>query len=102
MNNTVEKKLIEKAALKGIPIRGSMEITPLCNLNCKMCYIKHTNAEVQDLGGIRPLEFWTDMISEMKEAGVLFLGLIGGEPLIYPGSASDSPSQDSKWTSRLL
>lgn len=84
MSDTVEKLIMKKAALKEIPIKGSLELTPLCNMNCKMCYIKHTPEEVKKSGGIKPVEFWTDMIPEMKEAGVLFLGLIGGEALVYP------------------
>ena len=29
----------QKAREKGIPIGGTFELTPLCNLDCKMCYV---------------------------------------------------------------
>ena len=36
---TVSSYLDMKARKRGIPIRGMFELTPLCNLNCKMCYV---------------------------------------------------------------
>lgn len=40
----VRKFLNFKARDKGIPISGSFELTPLCNLDCKMCYV-HLNKQ---------------------------------------------------------
>ena len=28
-----------KARDRGVPISGTFELTPLCNLDCKMCYV---------------------------------------------------------------
>ena len=36
--DTAEAFLLRRAAKTGVPITGSFELTPLCNLNCKMCY----------------------------------------------------------------
>ena len=36
--------LDSKAREKGIPLQGQFELTPLCNFNCKMCYV-HLNPE---------------------------------------------------------
>lgn len=37
-----EKYLNEKAREKGIPYAGIFELTPRCNLDCKMCYVHLT------------------------------------------------------------
>ena len=42
--DAVRKYMNFKAREKGIPISGSFELTPLCNLDCKMCYV-HLNRE---------------------------------------------------------
>ena len=31
--------LEDKARVTATPINGQFELTPLCNLNCKMCYV---------------------------------------------------------------
>ena len=36
-----------KARDKAIPISGSFELTPLCNLDCKMCYVRLSALEQQ-------------------------------------------------------
>ena len=33
-----------KARKPGVPIHGQFELTPLCNLSCKMCYV-HLSAD---------------------------------------------------------
>ena len=38
--DTAEAFLLRRAAKTGVPITGSFELTPLCNLNCKMCYVR--------------------------------------------------------------
>lgn len=35
--NTVERMLIHKAASVKSPANGSIELLPLCNMNCDMC-----------------------------------------------------------------
>ena len=36
----IKRFLMNKAAIKKIPLNGSFELTPLCNMNCRMCYIR--------------------------------------------------------------
>ena len=40
----VEPRLVEyfhrKAQITKTPISGTFELSPLCNMDCKMCYIK--------------------------------------------------------------
>ena len=82
--NTVEKKLMRMANENRIPINGSIELLPLCNMNCDMCYVRLSNEEMKAQGRLRTADEWIDIGKQMKEAGVLFLLLTGGEPLLYP------------------
>ena len=38
--STAEAALFARAAAGQIPINGSLELTPLCNMNCDMCYVR--------------------------------------------------------------
>ena len=39
---------------------------------------------VEEQGGLRTAEEWLDLARQMKDAGVLFLLLTGGEVFLYP------------------
>lgn len=84
MANDLENYLVKKSAQSGMPIRATLELTPLCNMNCEMCYIRHSAEEVRAQGGIRELNDWESLIPELKDLGVLFVSLIGGEPFLVP------------------
>ena len=73
-----------KARERGIPIKGQIELTPLCNFDCKMCY---THLSPEQLGGRRLLTAaeWKRLIDEAVEAGLMSVNLTGGECLTYPG-----------------
>lgn len=81
---TAEKRILSRAAQRQIPVNGSMELLPLCNMNCQMCYIRLNKKEVEEQGGLPDVEEWVQLGREMAEAGVLFLLLTGGEPLLFP------------------
>lgn len=82
--STVERALMMHARMQKSPINGSLELLPLCNLNCKMCYVRLSKSEMEAQGRLRTWEEWLDVARQMKENGVLFLLLTGGEPLMYP------------------
>lgn len=82
---TVERMLIEQAKAARVPINGSIELLPLCNMNCDMCYVRLSREEMENLGCLRTVEEWLSLAEQMKHAGTLFLLLTGGEPLLYPG-----------------
>lgn len=82
--NGVERALIERAREQKAPVNGSIELLPLCNMNCDMCYVRMSREEMEKRGRLRTLAEWTDLGRQMAEAGVLFLLLTGGEPLLYP------------------
>lgn len=82
--DTLEKNMIKYAAAKSVPINGSFELLPLCNMNCKMCYVRLSREEMEQKGRLRTAEEWLSLAEQMQKAGTLFLLLTGGEPLMYP------------------
>ena len=80
----LEKYIGLKAREKGIPISGKFELTPLCNFDCKMCYV-HLNAEQLKKRSVLPVDTWKDLMRQAWEAGMLTATLSGGECLAYPG-----------------
>lgn len=81
---TIERKLFDKSSQTHTPIYGILELLPLCNLNCDMCYVRLSKEEMEKQGRLRTVEEWLSLAQEMKKAGTLFLLLTGGEPLLYP------------------
>lgn len=86
INIPVEPPITEylhtKAANLHMPLNGTFELTPLCNMDCKMCYI-HIDREKQE--AIRPLRTaaeWISLAEEAKKHGMLYLLLTGGEPFL--------------------
>jgi len=77
-----EMSLAERAAVKHIPLGGIFELTPRCNLRCKMCYAKLDNHEMDKTGRERTAKEWISLAEEAIAAGTLNLLLTGGEPFI--------------------
>lgn len=82
--STVERQLLKQASAKRIPINGSLELLPLCNMNCDMCYVRLSSSEMERIGRLRTVNEWLMLGRQMQKSGVLFLLLTGGEPLLYP------------------
>ena len=81
---TNEKRILLRGMRVQRPVTGSLELLPICNMYCDMCYIRMGRAEVETQGGLHPADEWIRLGREMAEAGVLFLLLTGGEPLLFP------------------
>ena len=81
----LSKYLFSKASKSKVPLSGALEISPLCNMDCKMCYIKMTKDEMRGVGKERSVEDWIKLAEEAKKSGTLFLLLTGGEPFLHPG-----------------
>lgn len=84
MNIDMTRMMYADAADKGVPLGGTFELTPLCNMNCKMCYIRISKEEMEKQGRLLTAEEWLSLARQAKEKGMLFLLLTGGEPLLYP------------------
>lgn len=81
----LEQRLFAKASANRLPIYGNLELTPLCNMNCDMCFVRLSPSELKTLGRLRTVDEYVRLAEEMRQVGVLFLQLTGGEPLTYPG-----------------
>ena len=76
--------LERKARKEGVPINGQFELTPLCNLSCKMCYVHLTKSQLQGQS-LLTAEQWKDLMHQAFTAGMFQATLTGGECLTYPG-----------------
>lgn len=80
----ISERLWKIAGQKGIPIIGAFELLPLCNLHCKMCYVRKEKSYVLQQGGLQNGEFWLRTAGQALEEGMLYPLLTGGEPLLHP------------------
>lgn len=76
-----------QARAAGIPAFGTFEITPLCNFDCKMCYVHLSPARMRELGRLRTADEWVDLARQARDLGTIWLTLTGGEVL----TCSDFP-----------
>ena len=84
MNNLTDF-LYRKATTMKIPLSGTFELSPVCNFSCKMCYVRKTMKEVKEHSRpILTLDDWRRIAKEARDAGMLYLLLTGGEPLLWP------------------
>lgn len=80
----ISEFLEKKAREKGTPIRGQFELTPLCNLNCRMCYV-HLSKDQLHGCPLLTVNEWKNLILQAWKAGMFQATLTGGECLTYPG-----------------
>ena len=73
-----------KACRLGLPLAGNFELTPRCNLSCRMCYVRLTAEEQLARGRELSADEWLAIADQARARGMLFLLLTGGEPLIRP------------------
>lgn len=83
--STLTNILHAKASRNKTPLNGTFELSPVCNFNCRMCYVRKTHKEVeQHSREILKIDDWIQIAKEAREAGMLYLLLTGGEPLLWP------------------
>ena len=80
----IRRALNRKCAGLGIPSSGIFELTPRCNLRCKMCYVRLTPEQMAPIGQERSADEWIAMAQQARDAGMVFLLLTGGEPMLRP------------------
>ncbi len=76
--------LHNKAARAGIPLNGTFELTPLCNMNCRMCYVRLDRTQQEAIAPLLSAKDWLELGRVAREAGMLYLLLTGGEPFLRP------------------
>jgi AdoMet-dependent heme synthase len=74
--STLLEKLNAKAIQSGIPLGVHLDVTWRCNERCVHCYLDHDDA------GELTYEEIEVLLSQMANAGVFFLTISGGEPML--------------------
>lgn len=87
---TLLEALLLKAFRGNHPVHATLELTYTCNLHCRYCY---NPVERKDQTGLSrgkaeapPLAFEEilSLLDQLRELGVLYLTLTGGEPMLHP------------------
>lgn len=80
--NKFLNEVIKNARATDTPVFGSFELTPLCNLDCKMCYVHLSNPTVKErmLSG----EHWINLMAQAIDHGMMVALLTGGEAMTHP------------------
>lgn len=77
--------LFRKASKQKIPISGTFELSPICNFDCRMCYVRQTVEQVTNHHRkMMTLEQWKALADEAAKKGMIYLLLTGGEPFLWP------------------
>ena len=66
---TLERQLIARAAALRRPVSGSLELTPLCNMNCSMCYVRLSPRQARTAGALRTGQQWAERAHPMAPGG---------------------------------
>lgn len=82
----VEPKITEYfhqiASRKKIPLNGTFELTPVCNMSCRMCYVRMTKAQQEAIRPLHTAQEWLELGRIARDKGMLYLLLTGGEPFL--------------------
>jgi radical SAM protein with 4Fe4S-binding SPASM domain len=78
------KHLRPVANERRIPLSGTCELTARCNLGCGHCFIVDHAAPRPASGEELDAATWAGILDDLADAGCLWLGLTGGEPLLRP------------------
>ena len=80
--------LFDRASRTLTPLSGTFELSPVCNLACKMCYVRKTPAEVA--ASPRPpvgLIQWLSIAEQARDAIACLRGVLGG---IFDAATAES------------
>lgn len=80
----IKKELGVWASLNNVPLSGTLELTPYCNLNCPMCYVHLDPVRAAKQGKHLTGKQWLEIAKQAADMGVLALTLTGGEPFLHP------------------
>ncbi len=75
---------LRRALHERIPMSGGLELTHRCNLACIHCYVNLPSADRTAIARELTTEQWCEVIDQCADAGVLWLTMTGGEPLLRP------------------
>lgn len=74
-------ELWKKAIENKVPLKVDIELTNMCNLKCKYCYVDFNKPiEIKNIDYKKTIE----LLDELREMGTLFITITGGEPTLHP------------------
>lgn len=77
--------LFHRASQRKIPLSGTFEVSPMCNFDCKMCYVRLSKEQVESHSRkMLTLDQWKRLADEAEKKGLLYLLITGGEPFLWP------------------
>lgn len=77
--------LFHRASQRKIPLSGTFEVSPMCNFDCKMCYVRLSKEQVESHSRkMLTLDQWKRLAGEAEKKGLLYLLITGGEPFLWP------------------
>ena len=80
----VDQFMMMRARILRKPYTASFELTPLCNFDCKMCYV-HLRSNQLGQERVLSTEEWIDILQQAIDEGIMYADLTGGECLTHPG-----------------
>jgi radical SAM protein with 4Fe4S-binding SPASM domain len=81
------RRLHRQAAIRRIPVMGSLELTFRCNLRCSHCYVAHGRGGIPGRRELSSEEI-CQIVDQVVDEGCLWFLMTGGEPL-YRGDFAD-------------
>lgn len=85
--NMFQEAMLWHARENHIPYKGIFELTPLCSMKCRMCYMRLDPEQMQAQGRQLTTEEWVRLGRMAFDAGTVDLLLTGGEPMLRPDFA---------------
>lgn len=82
--SSIKQFVFHKGAAQKIPVSGTFELTPRCNLSCKMCYVHMSASEQSQIGRELTTAEWIKLGKDAVAGGMIYLLITGGEPLLRP------------------
>lgn len=77
------RRFTAHVAKKRVPVAGLLELTSRCNLRCVHCYLGPQENHWARRDDELSLERVLAIVDEIAEAGCLYLGITGGDPMIH-------------------
>ena len=64
----LEERIVLSATRKRIPLGGAFELLPLCNMDCRMCFLRLTPEQMKAQGRLRTADEWLALAEEAKKS----------------------------------
>ena len=80
----IKQYVFKKGTQNHVPVSGTFELTPRCDLSCEMCSIRMSAEEEAAMGRELTADEWLALGRQAVDAGMVYLLLTGGEPLLRP------------------